>query len=205
MNFLAHTYLSGCNEEIIVGNFMGDYVKGKNYLYLPELIRKGILIHRDIDYFTDSHSITRRSKHRLVEKYHKYAGVITDIFYDHFLATSWSSYCDIPLKEYVDRTYDLLKKNYKSLPTAIKVWFPTFLENNWMMAYQTVEGIELVLDRMSANTSLPDHTDFAIEVMRRDYDLFTEDFNAFFPKIIDFIEEKYKIDVKIQMTRSSDC
>jgi acyl carrier protein phosphodiesterase len=205
MNFLAHTYLSGCNDEIIVGNFMGDYVKGRNYLHLPELIRKGVLIHRDIDFYTDTHPVTRRSKRRLVEKYDKYSGVITDIFYDHFLASLWTSYSDIPLKEYVDRTYGLLKKNYKSLPTAIKVWFPTFLENNWMMAYQTVEGIELVLDRMSANTSLPDHTEYAIKVLRSEYDLFTGDFNDFFPDIIDFIEEKYKIDVKIQMSRKDGC
>ena len=74
-----------------------------------------------------------------------------------------------------------------------------------MLAYQTIEGIELVLDRMSANTSLPDHTQFAIEVMRRDYDLFTEDFNLFFPDIIQFIEEKYKVDIKIQMNRKDGC
>ena len=80
MNFLAHTYLSGCNEEIIVGNFMGDYVKGSHYRNFPEQVRKGILIHRDIDYFTDSHLITRRNKARVAEKYHKYAGTVIDIF-----------------------------------------------------------------------------------------------------------------------------
>jgi acyl carrier protein phosphodiesterase len=205
MNFLAHTYLSGCNEEIIVGNFMGDYVKGKNYVHLPELVRKGILIHRDIDTFTDAHEITRRSRLRLVERYHKYAGVIIDIFYDHFLASMWGDYCGIPLKEYVDRTYDLLKRNYKSLPQGIKVWFPTFLENNWMLAYQTVEGIELVLDRMSANTSLPDHTSFAIERMRDQYDEFQNDFREFFPAIISFIEEKYDLDILVQVNRTDNC
>lgn len=205
MNFLAHTYLSGCNEQIIVGNFMGDYVKGKNYVHLPDLVRKGILIHRDIDTFTDAHEITRRSRLRLVERYHKYAGVIVDIFYDHFLAVTWADYCGIPLREYVDRTYDLLKRNYKTLPQGIKVWFPTFLENNWMLAYQTVDGIELVLERMSANTSLPDHTVFAIERMRSQYDEFHNDFDEFFPQIIDFIEEKYKVDIKIQVDRMDDC
>jgi len=205
MNFLAHTYLSGCNEEIIVGNFMGDYVKGKNYVHLPELIRKGILIHRDIDYFTDTHLITRRSRLRLIEKYRKYSGVIVDIFYDHFLASLWGEYCGIPLREYVDRTYDLLKRNYQSLPQGIKVWFPTFLENNWMLAYQTVEGIELVLDRMSANTSLPDHTTFAIERLREEYEGFSEDFQEFFPQIVEFIEEKHKVDIRVQMNRSGEC
>jgi acyl carrier protein phosphodiesterase len=205
MNFLAHTYLSGCKEEIIVGNFMGDYVKGRNYVHLPELVRKGILIHRDIDTYTDAHPITRRSRLRLVERYHKYAGVIVDIFYDHFLASRWEDYCGIPLEEYVDRTYDLLKRNYKSLPQGIKVWFPTFLENNWMLAYKTVDGIELVLDRMSANTSLPDHTAFAIKRMRDRYEEFERDFQEFFPGIIDFIEEKYKIDIRVQINHSGDC
>ncbi len=205
MNFLAHTYLSGCNEEIIVGNFMGDYVKGKNYVHLPEKVRKGILIHRDIDSFTDTHSITRSSRMRLMERYRKYAGVIVDIFYDHFLASTWMNYCGIPLREYVDRTYALLKRNYKTLPQGIKVWFPTFLENNWMLAYQTVDGIELVLDRMSANTSLPDHTAFAIERLRDEYDEFSAEFSEFFPLIIDFIEGKYGIDIKTQVDPSGDC
>jgi len=201
MNFLAHTYLSGCSEEIIVGNFMGDYVKGRNYLHLPEKVRKGIMIHRDIDSYTDSHSITRQSRLRLVEKYHKYSGVIVDIFYDHFLASLWDDYCSIPLEEYISNAYGLLKRNYKTLPTGIKVWFPTFLENNWMLAYRTVEGIELVLDRMSANTSLPDHTIFAVEKLKGEYDGFQDDFQRFFPQIIDFIEKKYLVDIKIQMDR----
>jgi acyl carrier protein phosphodiesterase len=205
MNFLAHTYLSGCNDEIIVGNFMGDYIKGRNYVHLPEMVRKGILIHRDIDTYTDAHAITRRSRLRLVERYHKYAGVIVDIFYDHFLAASWSEYCGISLKEYVDRTYDLLKRNYKTLPQGIKVWFPTFLENNWMMAYQTVDGIELVLDRMSANTSLPDHTGFVIERMREQYDEFRNDFREFFPLIIDYIEKKYEVDILAQVEQTGNC
>jgi acyl carrier protein phosphodiesterase len=195
MNFLAHTYLSGCNEEIIVGNFMGDYVKGKNYLLFPEQVKKGILIHRDIDSFTDMHMITRVSKQRIADRYSKYAGIIIDIFYDHFLASLWDNYSNLPLSEFVNRTYALLKRNYKVLPAAIQRWFPTFLENNWMMAYTTVDGIELVLERMSENTSLPDHSAYAVEVLREYYSIFKEDFIAFFPMIIEFLEEKYEIDI----------
>ena len=198
MNFLAHTYLSGGNEEIIVGNFMGDYVKGRNYLLFPDQVKKGILIHRDIDSFTDTHEVTRRSKQRLASRYHKYAGIIIDIFYDHFLASLWDSYSTLPLEDFVSRTYDLLKRNYKVLPDSIKRWFPTFLENNWMMAYTTVEGIELVLERMSANTSLPDHSAFAVEVLRNHYSVFMEDFLEFFPTIVEFLEEKYEIDISVE-------
>ena len=205
MNFLAHTYLSGCNEEIIVGNFMGDYVKGKNYLLFPELVKKGILIHRDIDTFTDKHPITRHSKQRIAERYHKYAGIIIDIFYDHFLASLWDDFSTLSLNEFVNRTYDLLKRNYKVLPPAIKMWFPTFLENNWMMAYTTVDGIELVLDRMAANTSLPNHAAYAVEVLSNQYARFRDDFLEFFPQIIEFLEEKYAIEITTQRIRYPSC
>lgn len=205
MNFLAHTYLSGCNEEIIVGNFMGDYVKGKNYNQFPELVRKGILIHRDIDTYTDMHPITRRSKLRISPRYHKYAGIIIDIFYDHFLASLWDDFSSLSLQEFVNRTYDLLKRNYKVLPEAIKRWFPTFLENNWMMAYQSVEGIELVLERMAANTSLPNHAGYAVEVLSERYDSFKSDFLEFFPSIIRFLEEKYEIEISAQRAGYPDC
>ena len=205
MNFLAHTYLSGCNEEIIVGNFMGDYVKGRSYLQFPEQVKKGILIHRDIDTFTDGHPITSRNKQRIAPKYHKYAGIIIDIFYDHFLASLWDRFSNLPLNEFVGRTYDLLKRNYKVLPDSIKRWFPTFLENNWMMAYQSVDGIELVLERMAANTSLPNHAGFAVEVLSEQYSTFQEDFLEFFPLIIQFLEKKYKIAINSERTGYPVC
>ncbi len=204
MNFLAHTYLSGCNEEIIVGNFMGDYVKGRNYLQFPEQVKKGILVHRDIDSFTDMHPITRRNKQRIAAKYHKYAGIIIDIFYDHFLASLWDNYSNLPLEDFVSRTYDLLKRNYQVLPAAIKKWFPTFLENNWMMAYKSLEGIELVLERMSANTSLPNHAGYAVEVLSEQYAIFQEDFIEFFPLIVGFLEEKYQISITTDRTGYPD-
>ena len=205
MNFLAHTYLSGCNEEIIVGNFMGDYVKGKNYLLFPDQVKKGIVIHRDIDSFTDMHPITRRSKQLIADRYHKYAGIIIDIFYDHFLASLWEDYSTLPLNEFVARTYDLLKRNYQVLPAAIKRWFPTFLENNWMMAYKSVAGIELVLERMAANTSLPNHAGYAVSVLSDRYEVLKDDFLEFFPLIIDFLEKKYDIEINKQRTGYPDC
>ena len=184
---------------------MGDYVKGKNYLLFPEQVKKGIVIHRDIDTFTDMHAITRRSKQLVAGKYHKYAGIIIDIFYDHFLAAFWDDFSTLPLGDFVSRTYDLLKRNYKVLPDAIKRWFPTFLENNWMMAYQTVDGIELVLERMAANTSLPNHSEYAVEVLRDQYERLREDFLEFLPLIINFLENKYEIDITTQRGGYPDC
>jgi acyl carrier protein phosphodiesterase len=91
MNFLAHLHLSGNNPNIMLGNFMGDFVKGKSYRqqYEPEII-KGIELHRSIDEFTDSHPVVTESKNRLRPTYRHYSGVIVDVFYDHFLAANWN-------------------------------------------------------------------------------------------------------------------
>lgn len=98
MNVLAHIYLSGDSEKVIIGNYIGDYVKGRDYLNYPEQIRKGIIIHRHIDDFTDRHPVVHRSKIFFTRKYHKYSGVVTDIIYDHFLTKEWDFFPGARLK-----------------------------------------------------------------------------------------------------------
>lgn len=193
MNFLAHIYLSGNEEEIIVGNFMGDYVKGRDYLKYPNNIKEGLLIHRKIDYFTDCHPITRQSKRHVDEKYGKYAGIIIDIFYDFFLINDWNLYCNTSLNTFVNNTFELLKRNYDIFPQGIKNWFPNFIRNNWLMAYSTPDGIEEILHRMVSRTSLPDHTDFAIDVLIKDHDQLRMEFNEFFPDIRKYMHEEFGI------------
>ncbi len=193
MNFLAHIYLSGTDEETIVGNFVGDYVKGNAYLNFPTGIRKGILLHREIDFFTDNHPMVRQSKKRVEECYRKYAGIVIDIFYDYLLASNWSDYSTIPLPVFISEVHELLRKYYDIFPQEIRNWFPDFISENWLLSYSTVEGIESVLHRMSGRTSLPEHTDFAIRVMREDEKGFLREFNAFFPVIRSYMAEKFGI------------
>ena len=100
MNYLAHIFLSGSSEEILIGNFIGDYVKGRDYLNYPAQIKKGILLHRRIDSFTDSHKIVHQSMSYFAPQYHKYAGIIIDILYDHYLIKNWDRYCPLPLETY---------------------------------------------------------------------------------------------------------
>ena len=108
MNYLAHIYLSGDDEEIIIGNFIGDFVKGHHFNEYTQMMRKGIILHRYIDSFTDTHAIVRRSKARLSEQYHKYSGIIIDILYDHFLVKNWSNYCAAPLDEFIKKLTPVL-------------------------------------------------------------------------------------------------
>jgi acyl carrier protein phosphodiesterase len=195
MNFLAHVYLSGNSDEVKVGNFIGDYVKGKNYKQYPELIQKGILIHRNIDTFTDKHPIIRTSKSHLNPKYHKYSGIIIDIFYDHFLAKEWENFSKESLKKFVYYFYEVLIVHFAILPRRVKQFLPIFILNNWLESYLTIEGIGVVLHRMTKRTSLPDYTKFAIDELSRNYEKYRNDFYNYFPELIQFVEEKHQIEI----------
>jgi len=193
MNFLAHLYLSGNHEEIMVGNFIGDYVKGKEYLYYPEKIRKGIMLHRYIDSFTDNHPIAKSSRNHISEKYGKYSGIIIDIFYDYFLSSNWEEFSPEGLQSFIDYSFSTLKKHYYDYPQGIKNWFPNFIRNNWLLKYSSIEGIEEVLYRMSGRTSLPDHTAFAIHALRENEEMMRKEFLEFFESIRYFVKTEHGI------------
>ncbi|MCK5823501.1 MAG: acyl carrier protein phosphodiesterase [Bacteroidales bacterium] len=196
MNFLAHTYLSGNSEEIRIGNFIGDFVKGNDYNNYSLKIKKGIIYHREIDDFTDKHKIVKKSKQRLQSKYNKYSGIIIDIFYDHFLAKNWNSYSTISLDDFSTQFYAQLKSNYSILPLKAKEIIPSVINNNWFKTYSTLEGIEKVLNGMSKRTSLPNNTKFAIETINKNYALFEKEFYLFINEIIEHFEKKYKLSIK---------
>lgn len=177
----------------MVGNFIGDYVKGKEYLYYPAAIRKGIMLHRYIDSFTDSHPITKISRSHISQEYGKYSGIIIDIFYDYFLSSSWNIYSPVDLQIFVDYSFATLKKHYYDFPQGIKNWFPNFIRNNWLMSYSSIEGMEDVLHRMSSRTSLPDHTTFAIGILREMEVEMRNEFTVFFESIRKFVETEHGI------------
>ena len=86
VNYLAHAYLSFGIPDVVVGNLISDFVKGKKQLEYPDSIRKGITLHRAIDTFTDSHAVTRHAKSYFRGVYGLYSGALIDVAYDHFLA-----------------------------------------------------------------------------------------------------------------------
>ena len=154
MNFLAHLYLSGNHPKIMVGNFIGDFVKGKNILarFEPE-IAKGIELHRAIDYYTDLHPTVRLSKNRLRPKYRHYSGVIVDIFYDHFLARNWEKYSVVKLSDFAEQAYQLMNENESILPAEVIQILPYMVRGNWLVNYAKLDGIEKALSGMSRRTA----------------------------------------------------
>lgn len=190
MNFLAHIYLSGDNDFIKIGNFIADSIHGNQYLHFPDDIKKGIILHRHIDTFTDSHPIYRKSKHRLHEKYGHYSGVIMDIVYDHYLAKNWSKYADENLEEYASNFYNLLQDNYEILPEKTKRMLPYMLERNWLVSYASLAGLEMILFQMDYRTKHRANMQEAIIEVQQFYDEFEDEFTLFFEELKNHCQEK---------------
>ncbi|MGK7946180.1 MAG: ACP phosphodiesterase [Microcystaceae cyanobacterium] len=193
MNYLAHIYLADQTPESRLGNFLGDFVKGSldNYReqYDP-LILKGIQTHRQVDYFTDHHPIFQQSKRRIVERHRYFSGILIDIFYDHFLALHWRSFSTEALGEFIADFYLILEQNYHLLPIKLQRIFPMIKRENWLLSYQGISGIKTTCQRLSRrikreNTLKDGHQDLI-----KYYEEIESDFLLFFPKLIDFVQQR---------------
>lgn len=171
---------------------MADGIKGKKYLKYQEDIQRGILIHRWIDSYTDSHAIVKQSTKRLHSKYGHYSGVIVDILYDHFLAKNWKQYHDVPLDTYISNFYQLLKDNHALLTPRIQKMMIPMMEQNWLLSYASLEGIETVLYNMNFRIKKRVPMDKAIEDLKEHYEAFEEEFTTFFKQLEDFVAIKLK-------------
>ena len=184
MNFLAHIYLSGTNPKTMVGNFIGDFVKGRNVLEQFEAdIAKGIELHRSIDEFTDHHPVVQISKMRLRPKYRHYAAVIVDIFYDHLLSRFWSNYHTEPLENFSQSTYKVLQQHRNVLPIPVKNLLPYMIRDNWLLNYGTFDGIEKALTGISRRARHDSRMDESIHDLREYYEAFKSEFELFFPDL----------------------
>jgi len=192
MNFLAHIYLSGENELVTIGNFIADGIRGKQHKKFPEQIQVGILLHRQIDTFTDAHPIVRQSTKRLHKNYSHYSGVIVDILYDHFLAKNWSKYSNEPLDSYVEHFYESLEKNFEILPSRIQKMMPYMMADNWLLNYANIEGIQNVLNGMNRRTRNISGMDRATSELKEFYTEFEQEFTDFFEELRNFSALKLK-------------
>ena len=183
MNFLAHIYLSGDNDLLKIGNFMADSIRGHGYENYQDDVKKGILLHRSIDSFTDMHPVYRQSKHRLHEKYGHYSGVIMDIFYDHFLAKNWSTYSDIKLEIYADTFYHLLKDNYEMLTDKVKGMIPYMFARNWLVSYATIDGLQMIMFHMDHRTKNRVNMHESMVELQQYYTEFELEFKLFFEEL----------------------
>lgn len=189
MNYLAHIYLSGDNDLVTIGNFIADGIKGKTYKKYQKDIQTGILLHRNIDTFTDAHETVRQSTKRLHENYGHYSGIIVDILYDHFLAKNWNRYSEIPLSDYVEEFYTNLETHYEILPLRIQKLMPYMLTDNWLLSYASLDGISRVLAGMNRRTKNKSGMDKAVTELEKFYTEFESEFTSFFDELIIFSKQ----------------
>ncbi|MRR53787.1 MAG: DUF479 domain-containing protein [Deltaproteobacteria bacterium] len=183
MNHLMHLFLSGNDPEILVGNLMGDFVKGRLDERFPPGIRRGLKIHRKIDSFAAGNEHFLRSKHCIDLRYGHFRAVLVDIFYDHFLARNWNDYSPLSLEEFLGNSHQTLARFEDQLPPRLQELVPRMFSRHWLIAYREPAGIETALRRMSERLARQNPLAEGFGELLKKSELLLRDFRAFLPEI----------------------
>ena len=197
MNYLAHLYLSGKSEKLLVGNFIGDYVKGNRYLQYHDEIARGIILHRHIDSFTDHHPNHLEAKRFFKDDFGHYAGIIVDFVYDHFLANNWPDYSDITLRWFAKHVHSVLLSHFTELPLGVQGFLPFLIQNKRLESYASVEGIVQSIQIMGKYSSLPAKSALAEKILTNNYEDLKANFTTFMKEAISYIKNDFDIDLKV--------
>jgi acyl carrier protein phosphodiesterase len=189
MNFLAHIYLSCDNKDLLIGNFIADFIKNNELSNFSSEVQKGIILHRQIDTYTDAHPLVKKGTRRLQKKHHKYAPVIVDVWYDYLLANNWSRYSSESLDDFCEGVYKILEDRINEFPTKIQQRLPMMIEHKWLQSYGTDEGIRYTFKWLSERLSKPEYLDGVVENLLSFNVELTEEFNLFFPEVIEYVKE----------------
>ncbi len=190
MNFLAHLYLSCQDEDLVIGNFLGDFIKNRELEDLKASILEGVYLHRAIDSFTDKHPMVKQGTKRLQPIHHKYAPVVVDIFYDYILVKNWEKYSAISLQTFANNMYVILERGLKEMPERLHSRVESMIAHNWLISYGTVEGQRYTFERLSKRTKFDNQFPKAVDSLleyEADYD---REFNIFFPDVIKMVKER---------------
>ncbi len=189
MNYLAHLFLSGPDEHTMVGNFIGDFVKGNSWNKFPENIKKGILMHRRIDTFTDAHTKFREAKVLFRSEFGLYSGIVIDLLYDHYLAKNWNEYSDLTLRNFTKRSHAVLLQNFMHLPGRVQSFLPFLIQQRRLESYASVNGIVHTLKIMSNYSTLPAKSDFVLQTILTNNDFFEGNFREFMIDLLKYTTE----------------
>lgn len=160
---------------------MADAVKGKRFDSFAPDITNGILLHRFIDSYTDAHPLFRQSRRRLYGKqFGHYSGVIIDMFYDHFLASNWKQFHELSLESFAQKFYNNISQNRALTPDKTQRMIPYMIEQNWLIQYQSLEGLNSIMCQMNRRTQGRSNMDQATQALQHDYDLYQDEFFEFF-------------------------
>ena len=187
MNYLVHFLLAGDDDELRLGNLLGDFVKGRVERFehhgLTERLRIGIQMHRTIDAFSDRHPAVLRSKRILAPEYGRLSGVIVDVFYDHVLARRWAEHHPRPLPVYTQDVYRTLRGNLHRLPAAVHPLITAMSGGDWLRGYASRHGIDRALQGMARRRPVAAEIGTAGRMLPDHYERFSADFDEFLPDL----------------------
>lgn len=187
MNYLAHAHLSFNQPKILVGNMINDFVKGKKQFDYSDDIRMGILLHRAIDNFTDTHEATQQIKLFFKPQYRLYAGAFTDVAYDHFLANDCAEFLtDEDLKQFTATVYKTLETNFIHLPQKFQAMLPNMIKHNWLYNYKSKWGIQKSFEGLVKRSSYLTESDIAFELLNKHYEAMNYYYKVFYPDLKKF-------------------
>lgn len=190
MNYLAHAYLSFNHDEIVLGNLISDFVKGKKQYDYSTGIQIGIKLHRAIDTFTDLHPATKAARLFLKPSVGLYSGAFVDVIYDHFLATDTKIFPDNSLKAFAANTYDTLFKYSVILPEKFQFILPYMKEQNWLYHYKTMEGIEQSFNGVVRRAKYLQSSSQAFKAFEMHYLSLQKCYCEFFPSLNQFAAQQ---------------
>lgn len=188
MNYLVHLYLAEETPASLLGNLMGDFVKGRLDETYPSAIREGIKMHRQVDAFAHDNLTYRLSKGRLEESYGYFRGILIDIFYDHFLARNWHRHHPSPLEEFAAGVYRLLEENFSLLPPGLQQVTPRMIRHDWLVSYRDPETIGRVLERISSRLRRANPLGQGVTELHRNYGALEKDCDLFLGEARKFAE-----------------
>lgn len=192
MNFLAHLLLSGTPTttpdyaDVVVGNFAAEAVRGRAALEaFPPAVQRGIRLHRFIDSFTDAHPAVRRTTARLREAgLGKWAGVVSDVGYDHLLARNFAQYhAAEPLPAFAQRLYALLQARRQELPDRLQHMFQYMRRDDWLTGYAQPEGLHRALLGLSRRVPAAAVLATGATAFLAEVEAYEADFREFWPEL----------------------
>jgi acyl carrier protein phosphodiesterase len=190
VNFLAHLYLAEREPDALLGSLMGDFVKGPLQGRFSPALTRALTQHRKVDTFTDAHPIVRASRDRVAPPRRRFAGVLVDVFYDHFLALHWEDYADQPLDAFAREVYALLRAREAILPDRLRRIAPLMAQFDWLGSYRRIDAVHAALDRMGERLKRGNALLGAGEELIANYDGLEADFRAFFPEVVRFVRDQ---------------
>lgn len=183
MNFLAHFHLSGENETIAIGNFLGDFIRGTKPEDLAPLLQKGIKLHRFIDEYTDSHPLVKKTNALLLPHFRKYTPVVSDVYFDYFLAHHFKDYSEVSLRDYTHQIYDMMLRHKSEMTQRASRFYDFMIERDIFYEYGNKRGMQHVFNGLASRAKFESNMLDGVKILTQYESELYELFTGFYPDL----------------------